>query len=68
MLTSQNGETYNKWVAYGQSKTANMLFALSLATKLGSRGLLAYSLHPGVITTNLGTHIDWQNQMGGLSE
>ncbi|KAL6238803.1 hypothetical protein BDW75DRAFT_227615 [Aspergillus navahoensis] len=45
----QRGETYNKWLAYGQSKTANMLMVVSLAEKLNSRGLLAYSLHPGVI-------------------
>ncbi|KAI9901701.1 hypothetical protein N3K66_003518 [Trichothecium roseum] len=49
------GKTYNKWTGYGQSKTANMLFALSLAEKFGpARGLEAYSLHPGVImSTNL---------------
>ncbi|KAK4445229.1 short-chain dehydrogenase TIC 32 [Podospora aff. communis PSN243] len=59
-------ETYNKWVAYGQSKTANMLFAVSLAEKLGGRGLLAFSLHPGVIATNLGGHLDWQEDFGEL--
>lgn len=54
-----NGETYNKWYAYGQAKTANNLFALSLANKLGKRGLHAYSLHPGVImTTSLGNHVN----------
>lgn len=56
----QNGETYNKWIAYGQSKTANLLFALSLAEKLGGRGLGAYSLHPGVIGgTGLSAHLDF---------
>jgi len=50
---------YNKWLAYGQSKTANMLMGLSLARKLGKRGLLAFSLHPGVINTHLGDHLDW---------
>lgn len=45
----QEGETYHKWSAYGQSKTANILMAVSFAEKLGSKGLLAYSLHPGVI-------------------
>lgn len=41
-----------------------MLFSLSLADKLGSTGLQSYSLHPGVIfDTNLGAHIDW-NQDG----
>lgn len=56
----QNGDTYNKWRAYGQSKTANMLFSISLAEKLGNKGLQSYSLHPGVIfNTNLGNHLDW---------
>lgn len=60
MLTAvQGGENYNKWHAYGQSKTANMLMALSLAEKLGSKGLRAYSLHPGVIGTHLGDHLEW---------
>ena len=67
-LTTQNGETYSKWAAYSQSKTANMLFALSLAEKLGKRGLLSFSLHPGVISTNLDNHLDWNSDAGGLSE
>jgi len=45
------------WFAYGQAKTANILFARSLANKLGKRGLLAYSVHPGAIFTNLGNHL-----------
>ncbi|KAK0610130.1 hypothetical protein B0T17DRAFT_501023 [Bombardia bombarda] len=54
-----NGETYNKWTAYGQSKSANCLFALSLAEKFGPK-LLAFSLHPGVILTNLGNGLDFE--------
>ncbi|KAL7910387.1 hypothetical protein GGI35DRAFT_448632 [Trichoderma velutinum] len=54
-----DGETYDSWQAYGQSKTANMLMAISLAEKLGSRGLTAFSLQPGAIMTNLGNHIDF---------
>lgn len=58
----QNGETYDKWAAYGQSKTANMLMAYHLARILGKRGLLAFSVHPGLImTSNLGTHLDFSN-------
>ncbi|KAF9877236.1 short-chain dehydrogenase reductase family [Colletotrichum karsti] len=53
-----DGKHYNKWFAYGQSKTANCLMALSLAEKLGERGLLSFSLHPGVIWTNLADHIE----------
>jgi NAD(P)-dependent dehydrogenase (short-subunit alcohol dehydrogenase family) len=49
----KNGETYAKWVAYGQSKTANILFSRELAKRYGSKGLVAFSLHPGVIATNL---------------
>ncbi|KAF9774754.1 hypothetical protein IL306_007210 [Fusarium sp. DS 682] len=55
----KDGETYQKWYAYGQVKTANMLFALSLAEKLGKRGLQSYSLHPGaILNTGLAGHLD----------
>ncbi|KAI3541709.1 short-chain dehydrogenase/reductase family Oxidoreductase [Colletotrichum abscissum] len=53
-----DGKHYNKWIAYAQSKTANCLMALSLAEKLGDKGLLSFSLHPGVIFTNLGGHLE----------
>jgi NAD(P)-dependent dehydrogenase (short-subunit alcohol dehydrogenase family) len=48
-----NGKTYQKWVAYGQSKTANMLYARQLANRYKSKGLTSFSLHPGGINTNL---------------
>ena len=35
-----------------------MLMALSLAKKLGSKGLLAFSVHPGVVQTNIGSNMD----------
>jgi len=44
----QGGKVYDQWEAYGQSKTANILFSKALAQKLGSKGLKAFSLHPGV--------------------
>jgi len=40
---------YNKWQAYGQSKTANILFTRGLAR----RGFTAYAVHPGMIVTEL---------------
>jgi len=49
---------YDKWLAYGQSKTANVLFALELDRVGDSRGVQAFSLHPGAILTNLGKHLD----------
>jgi NAD(P)-dependent dehydrogenase (short-subunit alcohol dehydrogenase family) len=42
---------YDKMQAYGQSKTANVLFALELDRRLAGRGVHAYSVHPGMITT-----------------
>ena len=48
---------YEKWAAYGQSKTANVLFAVELDRRLGPRGVRAYALHPGGIQTELGRHI-----------
>ncbi|KAI8576455.1 hypothetical protein K450DRAFT_283439 [Umbelopsis ramanniana AG] len=57
------GKTYKKWVAYGQSKTANILFAKELSNRYNNKGLLAYSLHPGSIDTNLQRHIDRDVEM-----
>lgn len=44
---------YDKWAAYGQSKTANALFAVELNRRLEPRGINAYAVHPGGIMTNL---------------
>jgi NAD(P)-dependent dehydrogenase (short-subunit alcohol dehydrogenase family) len=53
-----NGKEYDPWSAYGQSKTANVLFSLSLANKLRDRGIQSYSVHPGSISgTSLAAHI-----------
>jgi len=48
---------YEKWVAYGQSKTANVLFTVELERRLGERGVHAYAVHPGMIMTDLGRHL-----------
>lgn len=42
---------YDKWVAYGQSKTANALFALQLDGRGKPHGIRAFSVHPGAIAT-----------------
>ncbi len=52
-----NARPYDKWVAYGQSKTANALFALGLDRRGAEFGVRAYSLHPGVILTDLSRHL-----------
>ena len=56
-LHYRRGRAYGAWSAYGQSKTANILFAKELAAQLASTGVTAVSLHPGVIATNLARHI-----------
>jgi NAD(P)-dependent dehydrogenase (short-subunit alcohol dehydrogenase family) len=48
---------YEKWSAYGQAKTANVLFAVELDRRLASRGVRANALHPGGIVTELGRHL-----------
>lgn len=52
--------SYNAWVAYGRSKTANALFARELARRAGPLGVLSFSVHPGGIVTELGRHLDDQ--------
>ena len=52
---------YEKWVSYGQSKTANALFALALDKRLAPHGIRATSVHPGGIVTNLGRHLNEQD-------
>lgn len=53
VILLQDGEMFDQVKAYGQSKTGDILFAISLADKLRSMGVLGYSLHPGAIWTNL---------------
>ncbi|MEM7016745.1 MAG: SDR family oxidoreductase [Pseudomonadota bacterium] len=50
--------SYSAMAAYGRSKLANVLFANELARRLSSKGVTANSLHPGVINTNLGRHMN----------
>jgi NAD(P)-dependent dehydrogenase (short-subunit alcohol dehydrogenase family) len=44
---------YDKWIAYGQSKTANALFALALDRRGEPHGVRAFSVHPGAVITEL---------------
>ncbi|MHA7685312.1 oxidoreductase [Cupriavidus sp. PET2-C1] len=49
--------TYDPWVAYGQSKTANALFAVALDSIGQRQGVRAFSVHPGGIVTGLVRHM-----------
>lgn len=65
---------YEPFIAYGRSKTANVLFAVELDRRLRDRGIRAAAVHPGGIMTELGRHMsDEQMQalidsLGGASE
>lgn len=52
-----NIRTYDKWRAYGQSKTANALFAVALDELGKSVGIRAFSVHPGSIVGPLARHL-----------
>jgi NAD(P)-dependent dehydrogenase (short-subunit alcohol dehydrogenase family) len=47
---------YDKWAAYGQSKTAVILHALALDRRLAGRGVRAYAVNPGMAMTGLWRH------------
>jgi NAD(P)-dependent dehydrogenase (short-subunit alcohol dehydrogenase family) len=47
---------YDPWIAYGQSKTASILFAVEAARRWAEDGLTVNALHPGGINTALDRH------------
>ena len=49
---------YEPFVAYGRSKTANILFAVAFDRRHRARGVRAAAVHPGGIHTELGRHMD----------
>jgi NAD(P)-dependent dehydrogenase (short-subunit alcohol dehydrogenase family) len=49
---------YEPFVAYGRSKTANILFAVAFDQRHRERGVRAAAVHPGVIHTELARHLD----------
>jgi NAD(P)-dependent dehydrogenase (short-subunit alcohol dehydrogenase family) len=50
--------SYDPFVAYGRSKTANILFAVGFDQRHRDRGVRAAAVHPGGIDTELGRHLD----------
>ena len=69
-----NTRPYDKWEAYGQSKTANALFALGVDLLGRDIGVRAFSVHPGGIFTPLQRHLPdeemvalgWKNADGTI--
>ncbi|SED45541.1 SDR family NAD(P)-dependent oxidoreductase [Streptomyces melanosporofaciens] len=54
---------YDKWLAYGQAKTANALFAVRLDTLGRNDGVRALALHPGKIVTGLQREMTLREQI-----
>ena len=69
-------ESYDKWKAYGQSKTAASLLAIEISERMKDEGIKTYSVHPGGIFTPLQRHLEkeemialgWLGEDGELSE
>jgi NAD(P)-dependent dehydrogenase (short-subunit alcohol dehydrogenase family) len=51
-------KSYWKWLAYGQSKLANILFTRELARRLEGTGVTVNSCHPGAVNTELTKSLD----------
>lgn len=67
---------YDKWLAYGQAKTANSLFAVQLDALAAGDGVRAFAVHPGGIMTELQRHLPraemiaagWMDEAGTVNE
>ncbi|KAJ5117379.1 hypothetical protein N7448_011011 [Penicillium atrosanguineum] len=62
-----DGATYDRLYAYAQSKTANVLFSVSLNQKLWQKShLRSYAVDPGSVATKLARHMDSEGWSTGL--
>src|ERR1700688_2629753 len=52
------GTPYEPFIAYGKSKTANILFAVAFDKRHRDRGVRAAAVHPGAVQTELDRHLD----------
>jgi NAD(P)-dependent dehydrogenase (short-subunit alcohol dehydrogenase family) len=65
----QSERHYQRWMAYGQSKLANLLFMMELQRRLdaASSSVISVAAHPGYAATNLQSHTESiQDQIMGL--
>ena len=59
---------YDPFLAYGRSKTANILFAVAFDQRNRERGVRAAAVHPGVIQTELGRHMEPSSLEGMIKQ
>ncbi|KAI9705768.1 MAG: hypothetical protein M1820_005016 [Bogoriella megaspora] len=56
--TFSGGKAYDRWTAYGQAKTAQILFSYGVTNRLKQQGLVSFACHPGSnFDTKLGAHL-----------
>ncbi|KAL8286366.1 hypothetical protein RQP46_004383 [Phenoliferia psychrophenolica] len=60
-LNFADGKSFNHWPAYGQSKTANVLFTISIGKKWP--GIEAFAVNPGAVPTNSLREIPFKEQV-----
>lgn len=60
--------SYNPVIAYGQSKTANALFAVEFDRRYREGGIRAAAVHPGMIATGLSRHMDPAMMAGWMEQ
>lgn len=59
---------YGLYSGYGQSKTANVLFAVEFDRRHRTRGVRAASVHPGGVATELGRHSDAKMRLASIAK
>jgi NAD(P)-dependent dehydrogenase (short-subunit alcohol dehydrogenase family) len=62
------GKTYNIFDAYGQAKTANILFTVSLNERLRTGAGTSWALHPGSIASGLQKHITPEQRLAAIKD
>jgi NAD(P)-dependent dehydrogenase (short-subunit alcohol dehydrogenase family) len=60
----QSEQSYATMDAYGGSKLANLMFTAELARRLEGRDIGCWSVHPGMVSTSIGTNISWLVRVG----
>ena len=58
---------YDKWMAYGQSKTASSLIAVEFHRRMVDKGVSGFSVHPGGILTPLQRHLKKEEMVATIS-
>ncbi|KAJ3544041.1 hypothetical protein NM208_g3255 [Fusarium decemcellulare] len=60
--------SYDPMVAYGASKTANLWTANEIERRYGAQGIHAWSVHPGLVLTDLGRHMSREQQEASMAD